>query len=291
MSNLTSTAIISGLPCEGESRDWSDLSGDHSRSLSFFKPGMPTLVHNGKELDLRRAAKAKAARILVVDHDSTVAPIFRQTLADTGHRIQSTGDMQAEAEALREYAPQCVILNLNPRDGKRPFNLLDEARSWFHGPIMVVSDMCSESTKVTAFERGADDYVCVPFGLHEFAARVDALLRRTASPLPPRHLKVGQLDIDRAARSAFLNGQALELTHKEFEILVCLARNPGVVISAEALLSEIWGTGFVHYNQTLRVHISNLRRKLRFVSAFTDFIRSVPGNGYLLVIQQPSPAE
>lgn len=117
-------------------------------------------------LDLRRAAKTRAARILIVDHDSTVAPVFLQTLVDTGHCIQSTEGMQAEADALRDYAPQCTILNL-----KRPFNLLDEARSWFHGPIMVVSDMCSESTKVTAFERGVDDYACVPFGLREFAAR------------------------------------------------------------------------------------------------------------------------
>ena len=147
------------------------LKWRHSRSLSFFKPGMPTLVHTGKELGLRRAAKTRAARILIVDHHSTVAPIFLQTLADIGHSNQSTGGMQAEADGLREYAPQCMILNLNPRDGKRPFNLLDEARSWFHGPIMVVSDMCSENTKVTAFERGAEDYTCVPFGLREFAAR------------------------------------------------------------------------------------------------------------------------
>jgi DNA-binding response OmpR family regulator len=282
VSNLTSTAIVSELPSGSEFHDWPGPAGDRLQNLAFFKPGMVPLE--------RRAAKERAARILIVDHDSTVAPIFRQTLADTGHRIESTEGMQFEAAALREYAPQCMILNLNPRDGKRPFNLIDEARSWFQGPIMVVSDVCSESTKVSAFERGADDYACVPFGLREFAARVDALLRRTASPSPARHFKVGPLHIDRAARSAFLNGQALALTHKEFDILFCLARNPGVVISAEALLSEIWGSGFVHYNQTLRVHISNLRRKLRSVTAFADFIRSVPGNGYLLAIQPPSPS-
>ena len=283
MSNLTTTTTVSELRYGTELHDWSGPSG-------VFQTRTVALEHGGKELNLQRTAPVRAARILIVDHEPAVAPIFRQTLIDAGHRLESTEKIQGNEEPLGEYAPHCIILNLNSRDDKRPFHLIDEIRSWFRGPIMVVSDMCSESTKVSAFERGADEYVCVPFGLREFAARVDALLRRT-SPSPDRHLRVGQLHIDRAARAAFLNGEALDLTHKEFDILVCLAQNPGVVMSAESLLSRVWGTGFVHYNQTLRVHISNLRKKARSASPVPDFIKSVPGNGYVLALETPPPIQ
>jgi DNA-binding response OmpR family regulator len=221
-----------------------------------------------------------------VDQDPAITPLCRETLTAAGHRVESTGGLNFEANKLSEYAPECVILNLNPVDGLPPFSLIDEIRSWFDVPLIAVSEVCTESVRVTAFERGADDYLCFPFGLREFAARIEALLRRATGPPQTRYLRIDGLHIDRAARTASLNGKALELTSKEFDILVCLARNPGVVVSAGALLGQVWGPGFVHYNQTLRVHISNIRRKTK--SSCADFIRSVAGNGY--VMDPPQPA-
>jgi DNA-binding response OmpR family regulator len=204
---------------------------------------------------------------------------------EAGHDIIVTEDIGSQAGAFGEYAPHCLILNLNSVDGCPPFRLLDDARSWFDGAIIAVSEACDESVRVTAFERGADDYICVPFGLDEFVARLDALLRRTIQRPRPRLLNIGGLHIDRGARTATLNGQPLELTNKEFDILVCLGQNHGLVVSAEALLKQVWGTEFTHYHQTLRVHISNLRKKTRSVSPLPDFIRSVTGNGYVLAFR------
>jgi len=267
-----------------------DSCFDISGNLDCLNPEMVELeLHaRGRGADPRPTARLTATQILILDHHPMVGYIFRQTLINAGHRVESTEDTQNETGKVLEYAPDCVILNLFPLCGKRPFNLIDETRSWFQGPIIVVSEACSESTRVMAFRRGADEYLCAPFGLREFTARMDALLRRSSHPSPPLdYLKVGRLLIDRAARSAFLNGQELQLTNKEFDILVCLAKNPGVAVSAETLLSQVWGASFIHYSQTLRVHISNLRRKARSVSALPDFIRSVPSNGYILAFQQP----
>jgi DNA-binding response OmpR family regulator len=170
-----------------------------------------------------------------------------------------------------------VILNLNPLDGKPCFNRFDETRSWFHDYVIAVSE-------VTAFERGANDYVCVSLSIREFAGPIAGLLQRMTRPLITRYLRVGGLQIDQAAGSTLLNGKELELTSKEFDVLVRLAQNPGVVVSAEALPSQVWGPGLVHHNQSLRFQISNLRKKAR--SASTDFIRTIPSNAYVAALQQ-----
>jgi len=230
------------------------------------------------------AAGETTARILIVDHDPAITPILGETLAEAGYRVESTASANCRRGTIAEFGPDCAILNLNPLDGKRPYDLIAETRAWFDGPLVAVSEVCSENVRVSAFERGADDYVCVPFGLREFSARIEALLRRGTQPSHTRYLRLGGLHLDRAARSALLNGEALELTSKEFDILVCLARNPSVVVSTEALLSQVWGPDFVHYNQTLRVHISNIRKKAR--SALPDFIRSVPNHGYVMAVPQ-----
>jgi DNA-binding response OmpR family regulator len=233
--------------------------------------------------DSRPVAGGTAARILIVDHDPAITAIFRQTLTEVGHTIQSTLD--CDANTIAGFAPHCVILNLNPLAGQPPFHLIDEIRYWLHQPVIAVSEACSEDVKVTAFERGVDDYVCVPLGLCEFAARIGALLRRANQSSRTRCLRIGSLLIDRGARTAALDEQDLDLTNKEFDILVYLAQNQGLVVSAESLLTQVWGAKYAHYQQTLRVHISNLRKKTRSASPLPDFIRSVPGNGYLMAFQ------
>jgi len=102
-------------------------------------------------------------------------------------------------------------------------------------------------------------------------------------PLITRYLRVGGLQIDQAAGSTLLNRKELELTSKEFDVLVRLAQNPGVVVSAEALAS-VWGPGLVHHNQSLRLHISKLRKKTRSASA--EFIRGISSNAYVAALQQ-----
>jgi hypothetical protein len=103
-------------------------------------------------------------------------------------------------------------------------------------------------------------------------------------PLITRYLRVGGLQVDQAAGSTLLNGKELELTSKEFDVLVRLAQNPGVVVSAEALASQIWGPGLVHHNQNLRLHNSKLRKKARSASA--DFIGNISSNAYVAALQQ-----
>jgi DNA-binding response OmpR family regulator len=229
-----------------------------------------------------RSFGSLAAKILILDHDRQVARVVRQVLLDAGHHIALTKDAEMGA-VIEQFAPACIVLGIYADNCEIALNRIAETRSRIQAPIVVVSQACYENTIVHAFECGADDYVCTPFGTREFVARINAWLRRTAQEPSTRYLRVGNLQIDRGARSALLNGDELQLTNKEFDILVCLALNPGVMVSNEAILSVVWGARFVHYVQTLRVHVSNLRKKMRAISASYDFIRSGAGNGYVLV--------
>jgi hypothetical protein len=189
--------------------------------------------------------------------------------ASVSNRLGTSTVKQTRLHNLR------VILNHNPLDGKPCFNRLDKTRSWFYDYLSAVPEMCIASVRVTTFERGANDYVCVPLSIREFAAPIAAMLRRATRQSIRRYLRVDGLQIDQAARSTLLNGKVLEPTSKEFDVLVRLAQNPGVVVSAEALPSQVRGPGLAHHNQTVRLYISNLRsiRSDAYVAALQQSAR------------------
>ncbi len=138
--------------------------------------------------------------------------------------------------------------------------------------------------KLIGFEYGADDYVTKPFGILELKARIRAILRRAgsqpAADLQDDQIKVGDLLIDTAQRSVFKNGRATDLTAKEFDLLVMLARNPGRVFSREGLLSVVWGEDYPGDIRTVDVHVRRLREKLETDDANPEYILTKWGVGY-----------
>ncbi len=151
-------------------------------------------------------------------------------------------------------------------------------------PIMMLTCHSEETDKVLALELGADDYITKPFGILELMARVKALLRRAdnylMTELPKKEIFYKELHIDVDKRKACINGQRLELTPKEFDLLLLLATNPGKTFSRHELLEQVWGYAFTGYEHTITSHINRLRIKLEKDLNYPQYILTSWGTGY-----------
>lgn len=224
------------------------------------------------------------AKILVVDDDDAIRRFLRISLEASGHTVVEarTGE-QALAKAATE-GPALVVLDLGlpDLDGRE---VVTRLRDWFEGPILILSVRSSEGEKVAALDAGADDFVVKPFGVQELLARLRVLLRtRARSEDQPSRLDLGPLVVDLAAREVEVDGRAVSLTRREFDLLALLARHAGKVVTQRQLLAELWGEAHVDDTQYLRVYVGQLRCKLGDDPGRPRFIRTEPGVGYRLFV-------
>jgi two-component system KDP operon response regulator KdpE len=224
-----------------------------------------------------------AATLLIIDDEPQIRKFLRICLATQGYRIleAATGTEGLSQAALEQ--PDLVILDLGlpDMDGQA---VLEALRGWSRVPVIVLSVRASEAQKVQALDNGANDYVTKPFGIQEFLARVRALLRQGANTdTGEASVSVGPLRIDLAARRVTLEGVAVELTRKEYAVLLQLARHPGRLVTQHQLLADIWGPTHVEKSHYVRIVIGHLRRKLGDDPALPRFIVTAPGIGYRLL--------
>ena len=197
-------------------------------------------------------------RILLVEDEDAIAEPLTEGLRREGFdvvRVASGGDALGAAE------PDLVLLDLRlpDIDGLR---VCRELRARSDVPIIMITAKGEEIDKVVGLEVGADDYLVKPFGFRELLARVRAVTRRTAAAPRRAELTVGPLKIDEAARTAAVGERPLDLTPKEFDVLALLAREPGVVVSKEKILEQVWETTWFGSAKTIDVHVAALRKKL-----------------------------
>jgi DNA-binding response OmpR family regulator len=147
-------------------------------------------------------------------------------------------------------------------------------------PIIMLTARGSEIDRVVGLELGADDYVVKPFAAAEVIARIRAVLRRSREREPPARIEVGAVSVDAAARRAWLDGEELPLTRKEFDLLARLARSAGIVVTREELMSDVWDENWFGSTKTLDVHMAALRRKLGEDPAAPRHIKTVRGVGF-----------
>jgi len=215
-------------------------------------------------------------RILLVEDDRRVSAVMISMLQRRGYEVEHA----ATATAALEAAPcDLVLLDMNLPDGDG----LDvcralRARNEQVG-IIAVTARGEERDRVTGLRVGADDYVVKPFSMAELEARIEALLRRSVRlPPPAREIaEIGPLRIDLAARTVHLDDVPITLTRKEFDVLASLARQPGVALSRERILLDVWQTTWSG-KHTLEVHVASLRAKL----GRPDLVETVRGVGYRL---------
>jgi two-component system KDP operon response regulator KdpE len=181
---------------------------------------------------------------------------------------------------IRASEPDIVILDLAlpSRDG---FSVLEELRRESTLPVIVLTARGMEHDKIRGLELGADDYMTKPFSPRELVARIQTVLRRTATPAQrPGAIERGDVRIDLAARRAFLRGTEVRLTPTEFNLLVELASHAGVAVAHDALLTKVWGPEYRTEGHYLKVYIGRLRDKLEDEPASPRIIQTVRGVGY-----------
>jgi DNA-binding response OmpR family regulator len=224
-------------------------------------------------------------RILIVEDNPDLAFGLRNNLEIEGYDIAVAEDGLAGLREARATAPDLIILDLMMPglDGYRVLRTLrDEGNST---PVLILSAKGEEADKVRGFRMGADDFVTKPFSLLELLARVEALLRRaTAGEQTPttESYQFGDLRIEPAARQVTRRGEVVDLTDREFSLLMALARRQGAVASRQELLLEVWGHRGVVVSRTVDTHIGELRRKLEGDPTAPLHIVTVRKRGYRL---------
>jgi two-component system KDP operon response regulator KdpE len=227
---------------------------------------------------------AGVARILVIDDEPQIRKFLRISLNAYGYEvIEAVRGEDGVAKCATE-TPDLVILDLGlpDLDGQA---VIARIREWSKVPIIVLSVRAAEGEKVTALDRGADDYVTKPFGIHELLARVRAALRgrRPDGEPPPSVVTTGDLSVDIARRRVHLAGAEIRLSRKEFAILRLLAQHAGRIVTHQHLLREVWGPAHEHETHYLRIYIGHLRQKLGDNPADPRYISNEPGVGYRLL--------
>jgi two-component system KDP operon response regulator KdpE len=218
-------------------------------------------------------------RILVCDDDPQILRALRLVLRAAGYEVLTSATAEEALDKAALSAPRAAIVDLMLPD--RPgIEVCRELRAWSELPIIVLSAVDDEETKIAALQIGADDYVTKPFAPGELVARLQAVLRRaTRAELEPR-IELDGLVIDLAAHTVTLDGEAVHLTPLEFSLLRALATNRGLLMTHTKLLSEVWGAEYSDATPVLRTHIANLRRKLARGDERRHFIRTDSGVGY-----------
>ena len=225
------------------------------------------------------------ARVLVVEDNPDLAYGLRNSLEIAGHDVVVAADGPSGVERARETDPDVIVLDLMlpGMDGYRVLRTLRE--DGLEMPVLILTARGEEADKVLGFRLGADDYVTKPFGVLELLARIDALLRRAGQwreASAPAHTveRFGDVEVDVHARTVRRAGERVELTPKEFDLLVALLRRQGRVTTRTELLKAVWGYNSSVVSRTVDTHVAELRRKLEIDAANPRHILTVWKVGY-----------
>jgi DNA-binding response OmpR family regulator len=219
-----------------------------------------------------------AGTILLVEDEADIASVVKAYLERDGYRVVWAARGVDGLLALEQQEVRLAILDLQLPDADG-LDLCRAIREQSRVPIVILTARDEEIDRITGLELGADDYVAKPFSPRELVARIRAVLRRT-DPTPESDVAVlGDVVVDRAARTVTVAGAAVELTAKELDLLAYFGDHEGIVLSRERLLDRVWGLSFPGGTRTVDVHVSQLRKKL----GRPTLIRTIRGSGYKAV--------
>ena len=213
-------------------------------------------------------------RVLVVEDDASMGEQLTRGLTRAGCDVEL---VTSAAEAVSHVGSELILLDLGLPDGDG-IELCSRLRQLTAAPILVVTARDTEQQRVTALDSGADDYIAKPFGFAELLARMRAALRRSRPGSDRATITSGPLTIDVAGRRVEVGDEPVALTGKEFDILLCLASEPGRAVSREEIFDRAWDMNWYGPMKVLDVHIASLRRKLGDPS----LIETVHGHGFRL---------
>lgn len=217
--------------------------------------------------------------IFIVEDDRNIQEIELFALKNSGYQAVGFETARDFFKALDERLPELILLDimLPDEDGMSVLSRLRARAETKRIPVILVTAKSTEIDKVKGLDAGADDYIAKPFGVMEMIARVKALLRRSGVQ-EDSLLTCGSVTLDGEKRMVCVDGQPVELTYKEFELLRLLMKNHGIVISRDVIMERVWDSSFEGESRTIDVHVRTLRQKLGDAGALIKTIRNV---GYM----------
>jgi DNA-binding response OmpR family regulator len=223
--------------------------------------------------------------LLLVDDEPNIIELAQLYLEREGYRTVSAADGKSALEVVEQHRPDLVVLDvmLPELDGLEVCRRLRKKEDPV--PILMLTARDEDIDKIMGLELGADDYLTKPFNPRELVARVKAVLRRSKADSPPAEntpVQVGDLHIDPLRREVMINGNPIKVRTQEFDLLLTLARHPGIVLSRNQLLDLAWGYDYYGNTRTVDVHIGHLRKKLLDSQVK---IETFTGVGYKLVVR------
>ena len=224
--------------------------------------------------------RAKRTILLVEDEESITTPLAA-ALEREGFAAKVARTAAEALELGARLRPDLVLLDLMLPDGSG-FDVCRELRATSGVPIIILSARGEETDRIVGLELGADDYVVKPFSAREVVARIRAVLRRASAPAESNGgpIEIGGLRLEPARRLVTLDGEPLELSRKEFDLLSLLMREAGTVVQRERLIDEVWDVNWFGSTKTLDVHVSGLRKKLGDDSSAPRYLHTVRGVGF-----------
>jgi DNA-binding response OmpR family regulator len=222
--------------------------------------------------------------ILVVEDEEAIAEAVRARLENEGYLVVVANDGPEGIRLHRDRSPDLVVLDLM-LPGMDGLEVCKEIQKESWTPVLMLTARTEEADKVAGFAVGADDYLTKPFSLRELAARVKAILRRMERMRGQEQEQVGPIErhglsVDPQRRRVTVDDEEIGLTPLEFEILLALAKEPGVVLSRDALMDKVWGYRDYAGGRVVDSHVARIRRKLNEDGNDPRFIRTVHGVGY-----------
>jgi DNA-binding response OmpR family regulator len=228
------------------------------------------------------------ATILLIEDDGSIRSAITRALTDLGHVVSTSNTGMSGLEAAVDNAPDVVLLDLGlpDIDGLQVLAML---RAVSEVPVIIITARDDDADMVKALDGGADDYVVKPFGVEQVEARLRAVLRRSGSAVTEGPLVVGGLTIDPLTRQVTLDGEPVDLSRKEFDLLLALVQRAGEVVTKRELLADVWRQTYGGGVRTVDVHLSWLRRKLGETAAAPRYLHSVRGVGVRLAAPDVEP--
>lgn len=226
--------------------------------------------------------------ILLVDDDALMRRSLAFHLEQSGYQVQTAATAEDALAMVHHSPPNLVLLDIG-LPGMDGLDALRQLKAQYDLPVIFLTARRRELDEVVGLELGADDYITKPFDVDVVLAHVKAVLRRTSAVLPSeaetKRLVVGDLEIDPQSHTVSCGGRFLDLSPREFDLLLALASQPEKVIRTEDLLSQVWGAEFIGQPQVVYVHIRWLRQKLESDPNHPQRILTVRGVGYKLIPQ------
>lgn len=218
--------------------------------------------------------------VYIIEDEENIRELIKFALESYSYTVETFENAESALTRIKEKQPDVAVFDimLPQMDGIEAVKILRRSSQTAALPILMLTAKDSEIDKVVGLDCGADDYMTKPFSVLELSARIRALMRRSSSGSNSR-IDIGGLSIDSESREVYINGNLIELTYKEYELLMLLARNSPRAMSRDEIMDKVWGYDFVGESRTLDIHVSSLRQKLGDMGQFIKTVRNV---GYKL---------